>query len=285
MENNSPRKSFREVLEGEECVFPASVFDPISSRMACDLGFEIGMFAGSIGSAVVLGSPDYILLTLSEFADQSRRICRASDLPLMVDADHGYGNALNVARTIEELENSGVSAITIEDTSLPLTYKETSQRLISLDEGKGKINAALNARKDPQLSIIARTSAVTISSLEEAIIRAKEYEQLGADGIFFTGVSKIYDLEQISSEINIPILLGNLTKEINNKTFLSSVGVKVALQGHLPFYAGLKSIYQTMYDLKNGASTNQLMPNILSDADINRFINLEDFNQMIKKFM
>ena len=253
--------------------------------MACDLGFEIGMFAGSIGSAVVLGSPDYILLTLSEFADQSRRICRASDLPLMVDADHGYGNALNVSRTIEELENSGVSAITIEDTSLPRTYNETSQRLISLDEGKGKINAALNARKDPQLSIIARTSAVTISSLEEAIIRAKEYEQLGADGIFFTGVSKIYDLEQISSEINIPILLGNLTQEINNKTFLSSVGVKVALQGHLPFYAGLKSIYQTMHDLKNGASTDQLMPNILSDAEINRFINLEDFNQMIKKFM
>ena len=108
---NSPRESFKNILQGEECIFPASVFDPISSRMAHDLGFEVGMFAGSIASAVVLGSPDYILLTLSEFAEQSRRICRASDLPLMVDADHGYGNALNVSRTIEELENSGVSAI------------------------------------------------------------------------------------------------------------------------------------------------------------------------------
>tara|TARA_Y100000996_G_scaffold116567_1_gene86690 strand:+ start:563 stop:1420 length:858 start_codon:yes stop_codon:yes gene_type:complete len=282
---NSPRESFKNILQGEECIFPASVFDPISSRMALDLGFEVGMFAGSIASAVVLGSPDYILLTLSEFAEQSRRICRASDLPLMVDADHGYGNALNVSRTIEELENSGVSAITIEDTKLPITFNETSQGLISLDEGKGKINAALYARKDSHLSIIARTSAVSIDSLAEGINRAKEYEKLGADGIFFTGITKTEELKEIYSEIKVPILLGNLSEEISNKTFLSSVGVKIALQGHLPFYAGIKSVYETMKSLKNGVDPKELKTNILPTDQINKLINSEEFNQKIKKFL
>ena len=104
------RRAFREVLEGERCVHPGSVYDPISARIAEDLGFEVGMFAGSIASATVLGAPDYIVLTLTEFVQQVHRICRAGALPLMVDADHGYGNAHNVKRTVEELETAGVAA-------------------------------------------------------------------------------------------------------------------------------------------------------------------------------
>src|SRR5262252_8637041 len=98
------RERCRALLAGGRCVHPGSVFDPISARIAEDLGFEIGIFAGSIASFTVLGAPDLILLTLSEFAEQAYRINRAGKLPLLVDADHGYGNALNVKRTIEELE-------------------------------------------------------------------------------------------------------------------------------------------------------------------------------------
>src|SRR5919112_798444 len=101
----SRRERFRALLAGQSCVHPGSVFDPISARIAADLGFETGMFAGSIASFTVLGAPDLIVLTLSEFADQAYRINRAGELPLLVDADHGYGNALNVMRTVEELEN------------------------------------------------------------------------------------------------------------------------------------------------------------------------------------
>ena len=93
------REKFRAGLAGDKSVFPGSVFDPISARIAEDLGFEIGMFAGSVASQTVLGAPDLIVLTLSEFAQQAQRINRATDIPLMVDADHGYGNALNVRRT------------------------------------------------------------------------------------------------------------------------------------------------------------------------------------------
>src|SRR5579872_3970808 len=116
------RKRFREVLAGERCIHPGSVFDPISARIAEDLGFEVGMFAGSVASMAVLGAPDLIVLTLSEFAAQAYRINRAGNLPLLVDADHGYGNALNVKRTVEELETAGVCCSSIEDTELPQPF-------------------------------------------------------------------------------------------------------------------------------------------------------------------
>src|SRR5712671_5453634 len=104
------RRRFRAILAGTRCVRPASVFDAVSARIAEDLGFEAGMFAGSVASLAVLGAPDLIVVTLTEFAEQAYRICRAGNLPLLVDADHGYGNALNVMRTVQELETSGVAA-------------------------------------------------------------------------------------------------------------------------------------------------------------------------------
>ena len=152
------RERFRALLEGDECIHPGSVYDAISARIAEDLGFEVGMFAGSIGSLSVLGAPDLIVLTLTEFAQQAYRICSAGNLALLVDADHGYGNALNVRRTVEELESAGVAAMTIEDTVLPTPYGQTGgPELISLEEGVGKMRAALEGRQDPSLVIAGRT--------------------------------------------------------------------------------------------------------------------------------
>src|ERR1700731_1787585 len=121
------RERFGAILSGNRCVHPGSVYDAISARIAEDLGFEVGMFAGSIGSMSVLGAPDLIVLTLTEFAGQAYRICRAGNLALLVDSDHGYGNALNVKRTVEELETAGVAALTIEDTALPTAYGESGK--------------------------------------------------------------------------------------------------------------------------------------------------------------
>jgi carboxyvinyl-carboxyphosphonate phosphorylmutase len=154
------RQRYRRVLEGTACVYPASVFDAMSARMAESLGFEIGMFSGSIASATVLGAPDLVVLTLTEFADQLRRIARGSELPVMVDADHGYGNALNVMRTVEELETAGVAALTIEDTVLPTPFGGKNEALVSIEEMLGKLRAALAARRDPALVIVGRTGAL-----------------------------------------------------------------------------------------------------------------------------
>ena len=156
------RQRFRALLAGDHCIHPGSVFDPISARIAEELGFEVGMFAGSIASFTVLGAPDLIVLTLTEFAEQAYRINRAGKLPLLVDADHGYGNALNVMRTVQELETAGVAAMCIEDTLLPKTYGEKKPSLISLEEGVGKMRAAVAAREDPSFVIVGRTSAAAI---------------------------------------------------------------------------------------------------------------------------
>src|SRR6185437_11385259 len=196
MEWSERRRRFRAVLQGSRCVHPGSVFDPISARLAEQLGFEIGMFAGSIASFTVLGNPDLILLTLSEFAEQAYRICRAGSLPLLVDADHGYGNALNVMRTVEELETAGVSALSIEDTALPAGFGAPGEmRLISIDEGVGKLRAALAARQDPNLVIAGRTQAISVSGLADTIARAQAYEASGVDALFFVGVKTRAELD------------------------------------------------------------------------------------------
>ena len=161
MNSTQRREQFRAILAGDQCVHPASVFDPISARIAEDLGFELAFMAGSMASATVLGAPDLVVLTLTEFAEQVRRICRAANISLVVDADHGYGNALNVKRTVEELESAGLAALTIEDTVLPQNFgKAKGEEMISLEEGVGKMKAALAGRQDPSLVIIARTVAL-----------------------------------------------------------------------------------------------------------------------------
>src|SRR5712691_11823631 len=146
------RERFRALLGGNRCVHTGSVYDAISARIAEDLGFEVGIFSGSVGSMAVLGAPDLVVLTLSEFAAQAYRICRAGNLALLVDSDHGYGNALNVQRTVEELETAGVCALSIEDTVLPRPYGPSGKpSMISVEEGIGKMKAALAGRQDKNL--------------------------------------------------------------------------------------------------------------------------------------
>ena len=205
------------------------------------------MFAGSIASATVLGAPDYIVLTLTEFAQQIHRICRAGTLPLMVDADHGYGNALNVKRTVEELETAGVAALTIEDTLLPRPFGQADQSLIPLEEGIGKMKAAhCRAGRTLRSSWPDRSSAIGIEGIEEGIRRAKAYEAVGVDALFMTGISTKAELEALSAEVSIPILLGGASADLNDRAYLGSQGVRVALQGHMPFMAAVKATHDTL---------------------------------------
>ena len=190
------RRNFRELLATPACVETASVFDPMSARIAADLGFEVGILGGSVASLQVLAAPDFALITLSEFVEQATRIGRVAQLPFIADADHGYGNALNVMRTVEELERAGVAALTIEDTLLPAQFGRKSTDLISIEEGIGKVRAALEARVDPELSIIARTNAGVLPT-EAVIERTLAYQKAGADGICMVGVSDFEHLEKI----------------------------------------------------------------------------------------
>src|SRR3982750_1273614 len=194
----SRREKLRSILSGGICVHPGSVYDALSIRIAEDLGFPLGMFGGSVASLAVLGDPDITLITLTELAEQMRRMSRAADLPVLVDADHGYGNALNVRRTVQELEAAGAAGLTIEDTLLPQAFGQAKTQLISLEEGVGKMKAALDGRGDPTLVIMGRTGAAGITGLDDTIARAKAYEATGVDALFFTGIKNRNELEAIS---------------------------------------------------------------------------------------
>src|SRR4051812_1678508 len=254
----SRREKLRLILSGGTCVHPGSVHDAISIRIAEDLGFQVGMFGGSVASLAVLGDPDITLITLTELAEQMRRMSRAASLPVLVDADHGYGNALNVRRTVQELEAAGAAGLTIEDTLLPQAYRQANTQLISLEEGVGKMKAALDARSDPSLAVIGRTGAAALTSIAEAIARAKAYEGTGVDALFFTGVKTRADLQAIAAATTLPIVLGGPTEEMTDWEFLSRHRVRIAVQGHAPIAAATRAVFETLQAVRGGAAPNEL---------------------------
>lgn len=278
------RQRYRALLAGQQCIHPGSVFDPISGRIAEELGFEVGMFAGSIGSFTVLGAPDIIVLTLTEFAQQVYRINRACRMPVMVDADHGYGNALNVMRTVQELETAGVAALTIEDTSLPRGFGEKKPTLIPLDEGVGKMRAALAAREDPLLTIIGRTSATAIGGTDEAVRRAKAYAATGVDALFFAGGMTREQLDAIAEAVNLPLMLGGVGPELDDREYLASRNVRIALQGHQPFSAAVKAVYDTLKALREGVKPKELQ-GIASSEMMARVTRDGDYKSWTDRFL
>jgi carboxyvinyl-carboxyphosphonate phosphorylmutase len=279
------RERFRAILAGPRCVHPGSVYDAISARIAEDLGFEVGMFAGSTGALSVLGAPDLIVLTLTEFAEQAYRICRAGNLALLVDADHGYGNALNVKRTVEELETAGVAALTIEDTLLPRPYGPSDKAaLISIEEGVGKMKAALAGRQDRSLVVAGRTGALRITGVEDTIARAKAYQAAGVDAIFLSGAQKRADVEAVASALRIPLMLGGAGGELSDLDWLSAHGVRIALQGHQPFQAAVQAVYTTLKALRDGTPPSQLTG--LASAELmQRVTRAEDYQQGTREFL
>src|SRR4051812_7595302 len=273
------REALRAILKGSLCIRAGSVYDPISVRIAEDLGFELGMFGGSVASLTILGDPDITLITLTELCEQMRRMSRASSLPVLVDADHGYGNALNVRRTVQELEAAGAAGLTIEDTLLPQAFGVAEPQLISLEEGVGKMKAALDARGDPSLVIMGRTGTrgggPTASGFEECVARATAYQATGVDALFFTGLTTCAEVQAIAAATKLPIVLGNTQGELDDAAFLASQRVKIALQGHTPFAAATQAVYETLKALREGTPPKelkglpsaQLTSRLMRDAD------------------
>ena len=254
MSSQEERETFREQLNSDTCIQPASVFDPVSARIAELLGYEVGMLAGSVASAVTVGMPDLALMTLTEFAGLARRVTRVGKLSLLVDADHGYGNALNVMRTVEELENAGVSALTIEDVVLPARFgNHQSPELISVPEMVGKLRAALRARQDPSLVIVGRTVLVESEGFDKTLERVRAYVDTGVDALFLVGLTSREQLEEVRRTTDLPLLLGARHPDFEDKEYLASQGVRVIVKGHRPFQEAVKAVYQALSRQRGGA--------------------------------
>ena len=278
------RERLRAIVNGDRCIFPASVSDGISARIAGELGYEAMMFAGSVGSFAVLAAPDICVLTLTEFADQAYRINRAGLLPLCVDADHGYGNALSVKRTVEELETAGVAALTIEDTMLPAPFGGDDAQLISIDEGVGKMRAALAGRQDPRLVIVGRTSAIGITGVEDTIARLKAYEAAGVDMLFMAGIKTRAQIDAVSRAVKLPLFLGGVPDDVMDRDYLSARRVRLCLQGHHQYWAGVQGVYATLKALREGAKPGELKN--VAPADLqNRLLRRTDYQKWTKDFL
>lgn len=282
---NKRREKFRKTLTENNCVYPASVYDPLSALIAEDIGFEMGMLAGSLASQAVLGAPDLILLTLTEFAEQARRIGRASSLPIFADADHGYGNALNVMRAIEELESCGIAGLSIEDTELPRAYGNTDKpRLLSVEEGVGKMKAALAGRRDKKMVIAGRTSAPQLTSIEDTILRTKAYEKEGVDAIFLVGVPSRDALALISNELTVPILLSGGPKSLRDPKWLANKGVRFLLRGHQTLSVSTLAVYKALYALRNGVEPEEI-ENKVATALLSKLTRSDYYNGLVTEWL
>lgn len=279
------RQRLRRILTGNECLSPASVFDALSARVAESVGYELGMLAGSTASSTTLAAPDLIVLTMTEFADQIYRIQRAANLSLLVDADHGYGNALNVMRTVEECEHSGVSGMSIEDTLLPTRFGNTGgEELIPVEEGVGKMKAALSARKDPSTVIAGRTSALRIEGLDGTIRRAKAYAAAGVDAIFLVGVETIKQVQAVHDAVKLPIIVGSAPASLKREEF-ARAGARILLQGHQPVAAAVKALREVYEHLHKGGAPAELKSKIASNEEMAKLTRSDDFKQWQKDFL
>ncbi len=258
------RTRLRELLAADRITIPGSVFDATSARLAREAGYEMGLLGGSVASAVALGAPDIVLLTLSDFVEQVRRVTRASDIPLMADADHGYGNAMNVRRTVQDLEAAGVCAMSIEDTLLPRRFGGKDGELISHEEFAAKLHAAVDARTDASLVIVGRTAGLTAGGIDELVERVKICAEAGVDAVFATGVKTLDEVKAIASACDVPLLVNALPA---SDADLLANQVRIVMQGHIPYYVALKALYDSFLFLRNGGSPEELRARALTPAE------------------
>lgn len=277
------RQRLRSILAGPVLISPATVYDALSARVAESVGYEVGVLSGSVSGATFLAAPDLALQTLTEFAHQVRQVTRASNISVMLDADHGYGNALNVMRCVQELEHAGTAAMMIEDTVMPARFGADDLEVISLEEQVGKLRAALAAREDPSLILIARTASLKVEDLERCVARVKAYAATGVDAVFLTGVENIEQFDALRAAIKAPIISGSAPKLARED--LAARGVRLMLQGHQPIAAIVKTLQDVYTHLYKGGRPAELGSKLASAEDMARVTKNAQYEAWRQEFL
>ena len=269
------------------------IYDAYGARFVEQAGFEAVYMTGNGVSASLLGLPDVGLIDLTLFASHAHRAAACVDIPLICDADTGYGNAVNVRRTVEEFEGAGVAAIHLEDQVSPKRcgHLPGSRPVVDMSEHAGKIEAAIAARRDPDFIIIARTDAASGHGLDEAIRRGKAYAQAGADVVFVelkSGPDILGQLKRVTSEIDAPCLvnveeggkLGDL-----GAAELDALGFRLAIYPGLGRYAAGYGIREALGTLKRDGSTKKARERMLTFREYNELLGLSDVEEWEKKYL
>jgi 2-methylisocitrate lyase-like PEP mutase family enzyme len=291
--NHSVPRRLRERLTTGPMIVAPGIYDAFGARFVEQAGFEAVYMTGNGVSASLLGRPDVGLIDLTLIANHAHRVASCVEIPLICDADTGYGNAVNVRRTVEEFEAAGVAAIHLEDQAAPKRcgHLPGSRPVVTLEEHAGKIEAALAARRDPDFIIIARTDAASGHGLDEAIRRGKAYRKAGADVIFVelkTGASILEDLKRVTSEIDAPCLvnvdgggtLGELTVEK-----IERLGFRIAIFPGLERYAAGFAIREALTALKRDGNTRTMRERMLTMSEYNDVLKLPEVEAWEKKYL
>jgi oxaloacetate decarboxylase len=253
------RERFRQVISRDICTLAANIFDPLSARIAHMLEYEVCVLSGSVGKVANLGVPDIVLSNMSDVVDHCRRITRMAEVSLMVDAEDGFGNAVNVVRTVREMEAAGVAAIEIEDDFVPKRFNMANPGLVSKEEQVGKLQAAVAARTDPTTVIVARSAALGECPLEEALERIEAYPETGAEAVMLTGVRQREQLEAVHQVTPLPLCVLSPPAEVrNDSAFLAANGVRILMLGNPTFAVAVKAIYESLKHLKGGGALENL---------------------------
>jgi 2,3-dimethylmalate lyase len=198
----APRARLRQLLAGPGPLLAPGSYDALSARLVEQAGFDVVYMTGFGSTASLIGRPDVGLLTGTEMIDNARRIVAAVDVPVIADADTGYGNAINVVRTVQAYEQAGVAGIHLEDQVMPKKCGHMSGKaVIGPEEMAGKIRAAVAARRDPDFLLIARTDAAAVEGLDAAIARARLFADAGADVLFVEAPTSEADIEQVTAQL------------------------------------------------------------------------------------
>lgn len=279
------RRRLAGILQGDACVLAGSVFDPLSARIADEVGCQVGVLGGSIASLAILGAPDLMLITLTELVEQVRRSCRNSEVAVVVDADHGFGNALNVMRAVDELAAAGVAAVSIEDTMLPRRFGAGEQpELVSVEEGAGKLRAAVEAARDSGVLVFGRTNALAITGLQDTIARFRAYERVGVQALFLPYVKSRGELDEIAAATTLPIVLGAPADAVVEMDYLARRRVRVCLRGHQPFNAAVSAMHATALAMARGEAPGAL-PGIASGDTLARLSASDQYKRWTNDYL
>ena len=277
----SRRRNLATILQSETCTIASSVFDPVSARLAQHFGAECGIMGGSAVAQVVLGAPDIVLLTASDLVEETRRVCRTDSVELIVDADHGYGNALNAMRIVNDLQSAGAAAICLEDSRLPRQYGSSqTMELVSAEEHAHKLKAALTARGNGPALIFGRSNALPLTGIKDTVARLKAYEQVGVDALFIPYLKSRQELDQIASDTTLPLILASADPSLFDLDYLSQRRVKVWMWGHQTLSLATTALAQAMSRAQQGLPPEKANPDYASIVTAS-----EQYSRLAQQFL
>lgn len=277
----------RELLAGPRALMAPGVADPLFARIVAQQGFDALYMTGAGTSAVRLGMPDVGLLTLTEMADNVARIVAAAQLPLIADADNGFGGPLNVRRTVQEYERAGAAALHLEDQVLPKRCGHLAgKQLVSTSDFVAKIHAAVDARRDEDFVIIARTDAIAVEGFDAAIDRALAYKEAGADVLFVEAPSQA-QLADIVPRLDHPVLYNMATSgktPFLKREEIEQLGFKLIIYPNWMMLAAIKAATGVLQTLKAEGTIASIAPDVPSFQEFFDLVGMQDVRALEARY-